>query len=113
MVILPTLRQPTQVVTLEQMASHVTPMTPLPLGQTYNPNSYMNFLVWNCRGSHNPEFRRHFRSLIDNHRPVLAILLETHMNDHTRLCDDFNFTHMLQVLANGLIGGLVVLWKEQ
>lgn len=43
---------------------------------------------------------------------MLAILLETHMQDHTRLRDDFNFTNMSQVPANGLIGGLLVLWNE-
>ncbi|XP_009770934.1 uncharacterized protein [Nicotiana sylvestris] len=113
MVLIPTLHQTTQSVSLEQMTPLVTPMTPVSLEQINNPNSYMNFLVWNCRGSHNPEFRHHFRSLLDNHRPVLAILLETHMHNHTRLSDDYNFTNMSQVSANGLMGGLVVLWNEE
>lgn len=69
----------------------------------------MNLLIWNCRDSHNAEFRRHFSFLLDNHRPVLAVFLETHMQDHSILRDDFQFTNMFQVAANGLIGGLVVL----
>ncbi|OIS96517.1 hypothetical protein A4A49_09023 [Nicotiana attenuata] len=89
----------------------VHPMTQAPMVQHENPNSYMNFLVWNCRGSHNPEFRRHIRSLLDNHRPTLVILLETHMQDHTSLREDINFENMAQAPANGLIGGLVVLWN--
>nr|XP_009785007.1 PREDICTED: uncharacterized protein LOC104233316 [Nicotiana sylvestris] len=78
---------------------------------TFSPNC-MNFIIWNCMGSHNAEFRRHFRSLLDNHRPTLAILLEMHMQDHTVLRDDFQFTNMSQVPTNGLIGGLVVLWHD-
>lgn len=72
----------------------------------------MNLIVWNCRGSHNPEFRHQFRSLLDNYRPVLAILLETHMQDHEGLRQAFEFTNMAQVSANGLVGGLGVLWNE-
>ncbi|OIT01474.1 putative ribonuclease h protein, partial [Nicotiana attenuata] len=56
-------------------------------------------------GSHNAEFRRHFRFLLDNHKPTLAILLETHMHDHTSLREDFNFTNMAQAPANGLMEG--------
>nr|XP_009801854.1 PREDICTED: uncharacterized protein LOC104247509 [Nicotiana sylvestris] len=33
------------------------------------------------------------------------------MQDHTSLRKDFNFTNMVQTFANGLIGGLVVLWN--
>lgn len=34
------------------------------------------------------------------------------MHDHTRLRDNFSFTSMSQVSANGIICGLVVLWNE-
>lgn len=113
MVIIPTLLQLTPSLSLGQMMTQaVSLMVPPPMREITSPNSYMNFLVWNCRGSHNLEFHRHFRSLLDNHRPVLAILLETHMQDHTRLRDDFNFTNMSQVSSNGLVGGLLVLWNE-
>lgn len=41
----------------------------------------------------------------------MAVLLETHMQDHTILRDDFQFTNLSQVPANGLSSGLVVLWN--
>lgn len=34
------------------------------------------------------------------------------MQDHTVLRNDFHFTNMLLEPANGLIGGLVVLWHD-
>lgn len=33
------------------------------------------------------------------------------MQDHTSLHENFNFGNMAQASANGLIGGLVVLWN--
>lgn len=69
----------------------------------------MNFIIWNCRGTHSPEFRRNFRYLLDYHRPALVVLLETHLTDHTAIQDDFSFTNIAQVPAEGHSGGIVVL----
>lgn len=33
------------------------------------------------------------------------------MEDHTSLLDDFNFTYMIQVAAEGYSGGMVLLWR--
>lgn len=38
----------------------------------------MNFIIWNCRGSRRPDFRRNFRELLYFHKPALVVLLETY-----------------------------------
>lgn len=77
------------------------PPNPLP------PN--MNFIIWNCRGSQSPDFCRNFRYLLDYYYPTLVVLIETHLSDHMTLRDDFQFTNMEQVPAEGNSGGIVVL----
>lgn len=96
---------------------NATPPSPLEVISNQITNEHpnqpiMSPIVWNCRGSQNAEFRRQYRSLLDNHRPVLVVLLETHMQDHTNLRDDFQSTNMSQVSANGLFGGIVILWHR-
>lgn len=56
-------------------------------------NNSMNFIIWNCRGGNGLEFRRNFRSLLDWHRPPLVALLETKMQDHQTLLEDFDFNY--------------------
>ncbi|MCD9646544.1 hypothetical protein HAX54_036463 [Datura stramonium] len=70
----------------------------------------IKLIIWNCRGSNRPDFRRNFHALIDWHRPSVVALLETKMEDHQPILDDFLFTHMIQVPAQGLSRGMVVLW---
>nr|XP_016471037.1 PREDICTED: uncharacterized protein LOC107793238 [Nicotiana tabacum] len=77
-----------------------------------NPNSKMNLIVWNCRGSNNMEFRRQFRSLLDNYKPALVALLETRMHDHTVLKNDFNFSNLAQVEAQSMSRGMALLWND-
>ncbi|XP_019244264.1 PREDICTED: uncharacterized protein LOC109224131 [Nicotiana attenuata] len=72
----------------------------------------MNFMLWNCRGANNTDFRRNFRLLLDYHGPTLVVLFETHMHDHTVLCDDFHFTNFYKVPATGQAGGIVLLWHD-
>ncbi|XP_070014337.1 uncharacterized protein [Nicotiana sylvestris] len=76
-----------------------------------NPQPIMNLFVWNCRGSNNAEFRRQFRSLLNNYKPALVALLETCIHDHTVFKNDFNFSHMEQVESQGISGGIVLLWN--
>lgn len=72
------------------------PQLPLPNPLIVEPPSrpIMNMIIWNCRGTHNEEFRHQFRALLDNHRHVLAVLLETHMQDHSTIRDNFYYTNM-------------------
>ncbi|KAH0632696.1 hypothetical protein KY284_035482 [Solanum tuberosum] len=69
-------------------------------------------IVWNCRGGNGPDFRRNFRSLLDCHKPPLVALLETKMQNHQVLLDDFPFNKMIEVPIVGNSGGIVVLWDD-
>ncbi|KAH0639777.1 hypothetical protein KY285_036363 [Solanum tuberosum] len=63
-------------------------------------------------GGDNPDFRRNFRSMLDWHKPPLVALLETKMQNHQPLLEDFPFNRMIEVPAVGNSGGIVVLWDE-
>lgn len=78
------------------------PPHPLP------PN--LNFIIWNCRGTHSPDFYINLCYLLDYHRPALIVLLESHLVDHATIRNGFSFTNMAQVRADGNSGGIVVLW---
>lgn len=72
----------------------------------------MHYIIWNCRGSQSPDFRRNFRYLLDYHHPALVVLIERHISYHTAVMDDFQFTNMAQVPAEGSSGGIVVFWSR-
>ncbi|KAF3684304.1 hypothetical protein FXO37_01394 [Capsicum annuum] len=72
-------------------------------------NKSMNLIIWNCREPNNPEFRRYFRSLVDWHKPPRVALLETKMQDHLVLLNDFSFNRVIEVPTIGNAGGLEVL----
>ncbi|KAG5621920.1 hypothetical protein H5410_007138 [Solanum commersonii] len=72
----------------------------------------MNLIIWNCGGGNGPEFRRNFRSLLDWHKPPLVALLETKMQNHISLLEEFPFTRMIEVPTIGNSGGIVVLWDD-
>ncbi|KAF3623618.1 hypothetical protein FXO38_30663 [Capsicum annuum] len=72
-------------------------------------NKSMNLIIWNCREPNNPEFRRNFRSLVDWHKPPRVALLETKMQDHLVLLNDFSFNRVIEVPTIGNAGGLEVL----
>ncbi|KAG5584575.1 hypothetical protein H5410_045009 [Solanum commersonii] len=92
---------------VESMTIRNTPMLTPP-----NLNRSMNFIVWNCRGGNGPDFRRNFRSLLDCHKPPIVALLETKMQNHQVLLDDFPFNKMIEVPVVGDSGGIVVLWDD-
>ncbi|XP_019237922.1 PREDICTED: uncharacterized protein LOC109218059, partial [Nicotiana attenuata] len=72
----------------------------------------MSVIIWNCRGAGNEEFRRIFRSMLDYNRPFLVALLETKLAGHQAIMEDFGFTKMTQVAAQGNSGGMVMMWNE-
>ncbi|KAK6789820.1 hypothetical protein RDI58_013620 [Solanum bulbocastanum] len=72
----------------------------------------MNIIIWNCRGCNGDDFKRSFRALLDWHKPTLVALVETKMQDHQTLLDDFTFNNMNQVPTNGNYGGLTILWDD-
>lgn len=50
--------------------------------------------------------------MIDWHKPSLVALLETKMQCHQALLEDFSFNRMIEVSANGNSRGIVVLWDD-
>ncbi|KAH0652418.1 hypothetical protein KY290_030851 [Solanum tuberosum] len=79
---------------------------------TNQTNRTMNIIIWNCKGCNGDDFRRNFRSLIDWHKPPLVALVETKMQDHQPLLDNFPYTNMIQVPSIGSSGGLAILWDD-
>lgn len=69
-------------------------------------------IFWNVRGANNDDFRRNFMDLVDTHRPCLVALLETRMRAHGPLLNDFNFTEMIEVPAEGQAGGIAILYDH-
>ncbi|KAH0776459.1 hypothetical protein KY290_007870 [Solanum tuberosum] len=64
---------------------------------THNPMTQQtSFMVWNTRGVNNENFKRNFRELICNHNPCFVALLETKMDDHFNLKNEFNFDDYLR-----------------
>ncbi|XP_075088128.1 uncharacterized protein LOC142170188 [Nicotiana tabacum] len=72
----------------------------------------VNFIIWNIRGGNNDAFRVNFREMIDTHKPSVVTLVETRMEIHVSLLNDFPFTQMIEVPTEGQSGGMVILWKS-
>ncbi|KAK4719067.1 hypothetical protein R3W88_017405 [Solanum pinnatisectum] len=72
----------------------------------------MNIIIWNCRGCNGEDFRRSFRALLDWYKPLLVAFVETKMQDHQTILDDFTFNNMIQVPVNGNFGCLAALWDD-
>lgn len=68
-------------------------------------------MLWNCHGAHGQEFRRNLRFLLDWNNPTISCLTETRIEDHFAILNDFNFTDLIQVAAQGYTGGIVMLWR--
>ncbi|OIT27325.1 hypothetical protein A4A49_64404, partial [Nicotiana attenuata] len=77
-----------------------------------NRNISMSFISWNCRGAGNTDFRRAFRSMFDYHKPSVVALLETRLSDHHVIMEDFGFSGLAQVAAQGNSGGMALMWNS-
>lgn len=62
----------------------------------------MNLIIWNLRGANSAR----------SHRPSMLVLLETKMKEHAGLTDDLGFGSQIQSPTIGLMGGLVIMWKD-
>lgn len=51
----------------------------------------MKCIIWNTRGANSIEFRRHYKSMINIHKPIMIALLETKMSDYSSLVDELGF----------------------
>lgn len=90
---------------VERESTVIQPQSPL-------MNRATTIIFWNIRGANNDDFRRNFRDLIDTHKPCLVALLETRMHVHAPLLHEFNFSELIEVLAEGQSGGMVVLYNH-
>ncbi|KAH0730098.1 hypothetical protein KY289_001286 [Solanum tuberosum] len=90
---------PSQLPTLENQESQTPPSNMSLMNQ---PTS---FVVWITTGTNNNNFRRTFRELIRNHSPCMVALLETKVENHSDLKNDFGFDDYYEVSAQGRSGG--------
>lgn len=82
--------------------------TPTTSGLLMNQPS--SFIVWNTRGANSDDFKRNFKELIRSHSPCIVALLETKMENHINLKDEFGFDDYYEVPAQGRYGGIVLFW---
>jgi len=73
----------------------------------------MNILSVNCRGYGRPEAVQEIRQLVVEKRPAVVFLMETRMGEERALglIADLGFQNAIVVKAEGLSGGLVLLWR--
>lgn len=74
-------------------------------------NRAKNIIIWNIRGGNNVEFRRNFHDLVATHQPCMVSLLETRMTSHGSLMNEFGFSDMIEIPAEGQSGGMAVMWN--
>ena len=74
----------------------------------------MKILVWNWRGDGNANFYRNFFDIICNHRPSIAVILETCiLGDRANAASlNLGFDNVCYSNANGFSGGIWELWNS-
>ncbi|KAL7238850.1 hypothetical protein ACSBR2_004865 [Camellia fascicularis] len=72
----------------------------------------MNIMLWNCRGTGNKNFRRHFKELIRTHRPDVVALFETKVmfSSMGLFFNNLGYTASITVDPVGRVGGIWLLW---
>ncbi|KAH0779196.1 hypothetical protein KY290_005623 [Solanum tuberosum] len=80
--------------------------------QATSLNLMMDFIIWNARGVNNASFRRQCGAIVNIHKPALLVLQETKMTKHQSLTEELKFDSQIQSTANGLSGGIVIMWNE-
>lgn len=73
-------------------------------------NKPTSFVVWNIRGANNDVFKRNVYELLHTHRSCMVALLETRMENHERLKEEFHFDDFLEIAAQGRACGVVLIW---
>ncbi|MCD7455853.1 hypothetical protein HAX54_029852 [Datura stramonium] len=67
-------------------------------------NQLTSFIVWNTRGANDENFKRNFIELIRNHNSCTIALLETKIDNHLALKNEFGFDDYLEVPAQDRSG---------
>lgn len=74
----------------------------------------MKIILWNVRGAGHPGFKSHFLHLVQEHKPGIAILVETKLHGERarQICSQLPFDNFTVVDAVGFKGGLWILWNK-
>lgn len=78
------------------------------------PNNHcakMNIIMWNCRGSLNPDFKRRVMEIMVNHFPSILILTETRVGGvrAAKIIEELPFDGLFVTETVGYAGGLWLL----
>ncbi|KAH0722244.1 hypothetical protein KY285_004848 [Solanum tuberosum] len=63
-------------------------------------------------GANNASFWRQCGAVVKFHKPAMLFLLEIKMTEHKSLTEELKFDSQIQATANGLSGGIVIMWNE-
>lgn len=83
----------------------------------YHPHPLLmvSVLAWNTRGAHKRPFLCHLKHLLAKFNPNFIALVETRLtyDSSSTFCNLFSSSHLaVFVPAEGLSGGIIVLWKN-
>lgn len=74
----------------------------------------VSIMFWNVQGAASQNFHRSFKSLTNNYKPTLVVILESQISGIKT--DDFikksGFDKSYRVEANGFSRGIWLLWKD-
>ena len=73
----------------------------------------MNIIAWNCRGALKPSFQKHVRELIQNHDPIILVVIETKVKGERarEITDKLPFDGAIHTETIEYAGGLWVPWN--
>lgn len=75
----------------------------------------MKILMWNVRGAGKPSFST-YRKLVDQHHPKMCILLETWLSKRGLVRAHCHFPasrSFYAIESQGLVGGMIVVWRNR
>ena len=80
-----------------------------------SPSQHFKVLVWNVQGARSREFRNILREHLQVHRPSIIDLVETRISGirAREVCDSLGFSRCIRAKAQGIQGGIWVLWNEE
>ncbi|GLT63476.1 hypothetical protein SLA2020_360390 [Shorea laevis] len=72
-------------------------------------------MSWNCRGAASQDFKRNAMDIINQHKPGIFIIMETKLagTKAGEVADALGFSKKVIVDADGLAGGIWLLWDDK
>lgn len=79
------------------------------------PPTNSKLLSWNCRGIGNPKILNFLSSIVKNFKPSCLLLMEPKCKKlrMESICHKLGFRSNHIIEANGLAGGLSLMWNEE